>query len=101
MNKRMYILVNDKLTKSQRIPQASHAVSEYVFAYHNEVEDWIKNHKTMVVLQCSENKLKRLSHELKSKEFIDSDLDYMLTAVAFEPMSKGEGDCFFRNMRLA
>ena len=97
----MYILVNDKLTKSQRIPQASHAVAEYVFAYRDELEDWIKNHRTMVVLHCRESEMEMLSKELKSKSFRDDDLDNMLTAVAFEPMGQCEGNHYFKNMRLA
>ena len=33
MSKRMYILVNSQLTKSQRIPQAAHAVAEFMAEY--------------------------------------------------------------------
>ena len=101
MDKRMYVLVNDKLTKSQRIPQASHAVAEYVFEYHDELADWIKNHRTIVVLHCSEDEMEMLSLEVKSKIFRDDDLDGMLTAVAFEPMSQSEGNYYFSKMRLA
>lgn len=97
----MYILVNDKLTKSQRIPQASHAVAEYVFDYNKELEDWVRNHRTMVVLQCSEERMEILSRELKSRVFVDEDLDDMLTAVAFEPMTRDEGSHYFNHMRLA
>lgn len=101
MDKRMYVVVNDRLTKSQRIPQASHAVAEYVYAYRDELEDWIKNHRTMVVLHCREREMESLSKELKSKTFRDGDLDNMLTAVAFEPMGQDEGNYYFKNMRLA
>lgn len=31
---RMYVLVNKRLTKSQRIPQAGHAVAEFVFKFY-------------------------------------------------------------------
>jgi hypothetical protein len=97
----MYILVNNKLTKSQRIPQASHAVAEYMFEYHDEIEDWVRNHRTMVVLQCSEERMEILSSNLKSRGFRDDDLDNMLTAVAFEPMTKEEGSKHFHCLRLA
>jgi len=30
MNTRMYIIVNSKLSKSQRIPQSCHAVAEFM-----------------------------------------------------------------------
>lgn len=33
MNKRMYIIVNSALSKSQRIPQAAHAVAEFMSEY--------------------------------------------------------------------
>lgn len=33
MSKRMYIVVDSKLTKSQRIPQACHAVAEFMSEY--------------------------------------------------------------------
>ena len=33
MNKRMYILVNDRLSKSQKIPQGCHAVAEFMSEY--------------------------------------------------------------------
>lgn len=99
----MYILVNEKLTKSQRIPQASHAVAEYVFENSEDadLEDWIKNDRTMVVLQANEERMKILSYGLKSKGFFDEDLGNMLTAVAFEPMTKKQGDKYFSEMRLA
>lgn len=33
MDKVMYIVVNSSLSKSQRIPQASHAVAEFMHEY--------------------------------------------------------------------
>ncbi len=30
---RLYLVVNGSLTKSQRIPQASHAMAEFMFEY--------------------------------------------------------------------
>jgi hypothetical protein len=31
--KALYIIINDKLSKSQRIPQASHATAEFMHEY--------------------------------------------------------------------
>ena len=102
MSKRMYIVVNEKLTKSQRIPQASHAVAEYVFNHKDDnLADWINNDRTMVVLQSSEGNLAQLSSKYRSQSFRDSDLQDMLTAVAFEPMTSKQGEADFRHMRLA
>jgi hypothetical protein len=97
----MYVLVNDLLSKSQRIPQSSHAVAEYVFAYYDEIKEWVKDHRTIVVLECHANRMGILSSKLKSKQFVDDDLDDMLTAVAFEPMTKEEGDKYFKTLKLA
>jgi hypothetical protein len=55
----------------------------------------------MVVLQCPEDKMEILSCEMQSQGFIDEDLDNMLTAVAFKPMTKEDGNEFFKNLRLA
>jgi hypothetical protein len=33
MNTRLYIITNSALTKSQRIPQAAHAMAEYMAEY--------------------------------------------------------------------
>ena len=33
MDKALYIIVNKKLTKSQRIPQAAHAATEFMGEY--------------------------------------------------------------------
>ena len=101
MSKRMYVLVNDRLRKYQIAPQASHAVAEYVYRYHDEVGDWVKNDRTIVILKCPEHKMMILSKILKSKSFVDEDLDSMTTAVAFEPMTKEDGDKYFNSLVLA
>ncbi len=56
MSKVMYIIVRDDLPKSFRIPQACHAVAELAAAWGHlpEYQDWLHNHKTMVVLAAGE-----------------------------------------------
>ena len=96
----MYILVNEELTKSQRIPQACHAVAEYMHEYGSEQEviDWVRDHRTMIVLKCPENVLKCVLNDYKSKAFIDEDLGEFITAVAIHPMCNGNE---FSNLKLA
>ena len=96
----MYILVNEELTKSQRIPQACHAVAEYMHAHgtDQEVIDWVRDHRTMVVLKCPENVLKCVLQDYRSKEFIDEDLGEFITAVAIHPMYSTDE---FSHLKLA
>jgi len=103
MSKRMYIVVNSKLTKSQRIPQASHAVAEYMHHQSDgQLTDWVENHRTMVCLHTDEDNMSQLVQSgLKNEIFIDEDLDNMFTAVAFEPMTKEEGNKYFSSLSLA
>ena len=110
MRTRLYVLVNEKLTKSQRIPQACHAVAEFVAEYgqDQDVVDWIKNYKTMVCLQTTEEEIHRIA-ELWDKEngkykfFVDSDYpeSFGWTAIAFYPITREKGDEYFSYLKLA
>jgi hypothetical protein len=103
---RLYVLVNEKLSSSQRIPQASHAVAELVFDYGSLMKDWITNHKTIVVLSASEEEIQKqvltfTGKDIPSRSFYDSDLENMLTAVAFMPMPHRTGKKHFSCLPLA
>lgn len=52
----MYVLVRDDLPKSWRAPQACHAVAELAGSFGTEPEylDWLRDHRTMVVLAAGE-----------------------------------------------
>lgn len=67
------------------------------------MKDWVKIHKTMVCLQANEEDLVRMleQHQSRCRGFRDSDLGNMLTAIAFRPMSKEEGQRLFQHYRLA
>ena len=114
MEKRMYILVRTELTKSQRIPQACHAVAEFMdeFGQQDNVKEWVNDHRTMVFLHCDEETMGGImdkfciDHEWNKsqyKPFIDDDYpeDFGWTAVAFQPMTREEGDKYFSKLRLA
>ena len=111
---RMYILTRSDLTKSQRIPQVAHAVAEFMdeFGQEDNVKDWVKNHRTMVCLQCDEDTMGDIMDKFcydnewnrsQYKAFIDDDYpeDFGWTAVAFKPMTRDEGDKYFGRLRLA
>ncbi len=54
-------------------------------------------------LQAEDSELSELFNNcpLNKSSFIDEDLDNMLTACAFGPMTKEDGDCLFGHLRLA
>jgi len=104
----MYILVNKSLTKSQRIPQSSHAVAEFMDTHglDAKVKTWVKDHKTMVVLESDfdnmDNILSIVKNDgYKTKSFREPDLDDTVTAIAFEPMTRKEGSKYFSRLKLA
>ena len=112
MDKRLYVLINSELTSGQRIPQACHAVAEFMAEYGQdpEVENWVHKDKTMVCLKANEEKMLETidryleeSSECRNEhsEFRNDDLGNMLTAVAFYPMTKKEGNRYFKKLKLA
>jgi len=56
----------------------------------------------MVCLQANEDEMLSMAESLNGKSvgFYDDDLGF-LTAFAFKPMSKVDGDRWFKNFRLA
>ena len=100
----MYVLVNKRLSKSQKIVQSSHAVAEFMHKNKtNIVSDWVSNHRTMVVLDVDESELEYIieTTKLNGVYFHDSDLKYKYTAIAFEPITRHTGKSLFNNLRLA
>ena len=107
---RIYILVEERLTKSQRIPQASHAVAEFI-NYHRDnpiVQDWIKNHRTMVCLKTTYMEMYKYleicdDYDIPCTHWIDEDLpqDVWPHSAVYGPMTKQEGDKHFKQLKLA
>ena len=107
MNKKMYVLVRSELSKSQRIPQACHAVAEFMgeFGQDPEVQDWLENDRTMICLHCDEETMGNImdvawKEKLPYKAFIDDDFseDFGWAAVAFHPSFSTK---WFEFLRLA
>ena len=109
----MYILTNDKLSKSQAAVQACHAVAEYMheFGQNNDTINWVKNDKTMVVLKASEKEMYDISKKFSADYmkgsnpeywvmFYEPDMNNLLTAIAFEPMEEEVGNELFFNFKL-
>jgi hypothetical protein len=66
----------------------------------------LKNHRTIVCLEATEEQMQNLCEYAKwnkkrVSKFVDEDLDDMLTAIAFEPLTKREGRAYFRSFKLA
>ena len=110
MPKAMYVLVNKKLTKSQRIPQASHAVAEFMHLHGNDQNavDWVRNDKTMVCLAADEEIMEGLMDTCRRdgkacSSWVDDDLKHKMwfASATFEPMSREEGRKYFSKLSLA
>ena len=102
---KMYILLNERLTKSQKIPQASHAMAEFMhkFGQCETVKKWVEDDRTLICLETSEEKMMTFlaDHSEETASFTDADLDSMLTAVAFMPVEKEVGTKLFSGLKLA
>lgn len=105
------MLVEERLTKSQRIPQASHAVAEFI-NYHRDnptVQDWIENHRTMVCLKAPFNEMEDFldlygEHlNIPVMPWHDDDLpeDIWPHSAVYGPMTKADGDEFMGHLKLA
>ena len=103
--RRMYVIVDSSLTKSQRIPQASHAIAEFVYRYSDDkaVRQWVCNDRTLVCLQSDSRILHDYLEQYQGMKafFIDQDLNDMLTACAFGPLDAEEGNKLFGQLKLA
>jgi hypothetical protein len=100
----LYIVVNERLSKSQRIPQASHATAEFMHEYGDdqEVIDWVREDRTMVCLKADSDRLGSVMREKhRVADFVDEDLDDMRTAVAVGPLDRDTGQRLFGDLSLA
>lgn len=102
----VYVVVNKDLSPGLKATQALHAAVEMTH-HHKPAEDWVLNHKTVVILEASLEYLKFLKckvqgHGYGAFPFIDTDLGPEITAVAFSPMKRdGWENRFFRDLPLA
>jgi hypothetical protein len=105
---KMYVLVNrESLTLVQCGVQACHSVAEFMDVYGEKprVKDWVQNHKTMILLEATQQDLQRMKEALAwygyvHKSFYEPDLNNLETAVAFEPMLASQGKEIFRHLKL-
>jgi peptidyl-tRNA hydrolase len=100
----LYIVVDEKLSKSQRIPQASHATAEFMHEYGSdpEVVDWVREDRTMVCLKADSERLADvMNSEHRTADFVDEDLADMRTAVAIGPLDRQTGQRLFGDLSLA
>jgi hypothetical protein len=102
----VYVIVDKNLSSGLKATQALHAAVELTYS-HKPAEDWVLNHKTVVILESSLDYLRLLQYKVelegfKTFPFIDTDLGPDITAVAFSPMRRdGRENRFFRDLPLA
>ena len=100
----LYIVVDERLNKSQRIPQASHATAEFMHEYGSdpEVVDWVREDRTMVCLKADSERLANvMNSEHRASDFLEEDLGDMRTAVAIGPLDRQTGQDMFGDLSLA
>ena len=103
---RCYILINNKLPTIHGGIQASHSLAELMVKFpQGIVSDWATNHKTLVFLSATEDEIRLMCSYFEEKSrlqamFSEPDLDYLLTAAAFEPMEASEGKILFGKFKL-
>lgn len=95
------------LTLVQCGVQASHAVAEFmdIHASNENVQDWVRNHKTMIFLEATTSQIAEMqsvfnNKQKKYKSFYEPDLNDLQTACAFEPVTSEEGRMIFGHLKL-
>lgn len=102
----VYIIVDKTLPPGLKATQALHAAVEMTH-HHKGAEDWVINHKTVVILEASFDYMSIIECKIAIQgydtyPFVDKDLRAKFTAVAFPPMRRdGKENRFFRDLPLA
>ena len=105
---KMFILVRrDILPLPHCAVQSSHSACEFM-AQHGQrasVIDWVKNHKTMILLSATENDIANIKAlydrmGLSYTTFIEPDMSNAETATCFEPISNDISKAIFGKLAL-
>jgi hypothetical protein len=105
---RMYVLVQrEVLPLVHAGVQAGHAVHTYVWEHRDkpETKQWCEEDKTMLYLSATWEQMHDMITYFTIKNmgfsrFHEPDMGDELTAVAFQPMSKEEGNILFGRFKL-
>jgi hypothetical protein len=104
---RLYILANSELPPIHAGIQSLHSSCELVWYFRDNplIKEWIENHKTVVLLSASITQMEDMKEYFRRegkiyKEFLEPDLDNLLTSIAFEPMTAEEGKTIFGRFEL-
>ena len=94
---KMYVMVNKELPPLHGGIQAAHSIHEIMFNHKGNLKlyDWASHHKTLVFLGASEVEMILMMNYFDSMKkiyssFKEPDLDNLLTAIAFEPLTNEE-----------
>ena len=105
---KMTVLVRrDILPLTHCAVQASHAVAEFMFKHNSteSVTDWVKNHKTMILLSANESDIDNIKKiydklGLAYTTFVEPDMSNAETATAFEPITNDLSKAIFGKLQL-
>jgi peptidyl-tRNA hydrolase len=104
---RTYVLVRrDVLPLVHCVCQVAHSVAEFVF-YHqnNNTKVWITAEKTLIVLEATEDQIKEkmewfAKQHMNYQPFYEPDMNNIITAVTFQPITKEIGKEIFGDLKL-
>jgi peptidyl-tRNA hydrolase len=102
----LYVIVRSDLDPiGYQIPQAGHAITQFIFDHFDIAKNWHETSDYLVVLNIdNEEKLIELLNKanelnIKSSAYREQDLDMQYTAIALEPGIKTKKLC--QNLKLA
>lgn len=109
-NLRAIVVVRKDLSRSQQTVQAGHALAELAFnagsRKDEKFKEWVKNHKTLIILGAKDAKHLEDIHSFVEERFIhhmfyEPDMNGEPTALAIYPGTAADLDPHFASMKLA
>jgi hypothetical protein len=104
---RMYVLVRREILPLVHcVCQCTHAVAEFIHYHQNDnTKLWVTCEKTLIVLEATEDQIKEkmiwfADRHMNYQPFCEPDMNNVLTAVAFQPITKQIGNEVFGNLKL-
>lgn len=105
VNHKIYVISRKDLNAGSIAVQGMHALTEFLFKYPEQSQNWYKNSNSIVFLQASVEDINNLILSLNSKnikyaEFYEPDWDNALTAICIEPENKTKKLCYHFKLAL-
>lgn len=99
LHDKLYIITHSGLSPQYQMPQAAHAVTQFIMDYPERAREWFKVSNTLVILATKdEQSLHKLTqkldlHGLKYSKFFEPDVGNALTAIAIVPSPHAKRLC--------